>query len=223
MAKRQATTKSTTNKASRKPRKASAAQKSQVKSVVEARKKRYQNALRVYQEGLESLQSQKYKAARTSFEDLINDYADERELVERALLYLRVCERELRPSQTVETFEHRLLAATMALNAGRPEEALEHLHEARTQQADSDKVEYLLSLAAAAQEDHQTAVAHLLRAIELNPDNRFPARSEQGFDFIREDEGIVEALEIPQDPDAEETQDPDAEETQDPNLHETME
>ncbi len=223
MAKRQAPTRSTTKKASRGPRKAAKATKKIEKSVVEARKKRYQDALSIYQNGLESLQSNKYKAALTKFESLTNDFAEQLELVERASLYLRVCERELRPPQTVETFEHRLLAATMALNAGQPAEAIKHLHEARTQQADNDKVEYLLSLAAAAQEDHQTAVTHLLRAIELNPDNRFPARSEQGFDLIREDEGIVDALEIPQDPDVEETQDPDVEEIRESDLPGTAE
>ena len=223
MAKKQAPTRSTTKKASRGPRKSARATESQVKSVVEARKKRYQDALSVYQKGLKSLQSHKYKAALTDFESLINNFAEQLELVERGRLYLRVCERELRPPQTVETFEHRLLAATMALNAGQPAEAIEHLHKARTQQSDNDKVEYLLSLAAAAQEDHQTAVAHLLRAIELNPDNRFPARSEQGFDLIREDEGIVDVLEIPQDPDVEETQDPDVEEIRESDLPGTAE
>ena len=221
--KRQAPTRSTTKKASSGPRKKAGTKKDQAKSVVEARKRRYQDALVAYQKGLEGLQSHKYKAALTSFESLINNFAEQRELVERAQLYLRVCERELRPPQTIETFEHRVLAATMALNAGRPAEAIEHLHEARTQQADNDKVEYLFSLAAAAQEDHQTAVAHLLRAIELNPDNRFPARSEQGFDLIREDESSADALEIPQDPEVEETQDPDIEEIRESDLPGTAE
>lgn len=205
MAKRQTTKRSPNKKSPRVPKKTAAARTNQNSSVVEARKKRYQEALGAYKKGLENLQAHKYKAALTDFEALINNFPDERELLERAELYLRVCERELSPPQTVETFEHQVLAATMALNAGQPAEAINHLHEAGKQQTDNDKVEYLLGLAKAAQEDHQSAVAHLLRSIELNPDNRFPARSEQGFDLIREDESIVKALELPQDPDLQET------------------
>lgn len=205
MAQKKTTTRSTTKKSPRGPKKTATARNTQQNSVVEARKKRYQEALVVYQTGLENLQSHKYKAALTSFDGLINNFPDERELLERARLYLRVCERELQAPQTVETFEHHVLAATMALNAGQPTEAIKHLHEAGTQHTNNDKVEYLLGLATAAQEDHQNAVAHLLRSIELNPNNRFPARTEQGFDFIREDENIVKALELPQDPDNQET------------------
>ncbi len=87
-----------------------------------------------------------------------------------------------------------MYAATLALNSGSQQVALEHLEAALKQDPDSDHVQYMLAVARAAEGDAQTAASHLLRSIELNPDNRFLARTESNFDLLREDEKIQQAL-----------------------------
>ena len=87
-----------------------------------------------------------------------------------------------------------MYAATLALNAGSEQEALEHLEAAVAEAPDSEQVQYMLAVARAAAGDETTAVTHLLRAIELNPDNRFLARHEPIFETLHEDEAFKRLL-----------------------------
>lgn len=166
-------------------------------ALAKARREAYLAAVRLYERGLELLQSRKFDKASTSFQKLIDDYPEERELHERSRLYLQVCARESRPEITPETLEERVYAATLALNSGSLDEALRHLEAASKQDPNSDHVQYMLALVKAAAGDAASAAPHLLRALELNPDNRFLARQEPSFEPLREDEAIEEALKTP--------------------------
>ena len=57
----------------------------------------------------------------------------------------------------------------------------------------------MLAVARAEAGDGPAAVVNLLRAIELNPDNRFLARTEPSFERLREDDAVREALMTPGD------------------------
>src|SRR5262245_40288070 len=58
-----------------------------------ARKPAFYEALAIYEAAVLHLQGHAFDAAARNFRDVIQRYPDERELVERAQLYLRVCER----------------------------------------------------------------------------------------------------------------------------------
>ena len=163
----------------------------------QARQDAYLAAVKQYEQALEALQRRKFDKAATGFRQVIDDYPEERELHERSRLYLQVCDRQSQPAPVPKTVEERVYAATLALNAGSQDEALEHLEAALKKNPDSDHVQYMLALAQAAGGDAQAAASHLLRSIELNPDNRFLARAESSFDLLREDEAIQEALRSP--------------------------
>ena len=111
--------------------------------------------------------------------------------------YLEVCARETTPDPTPETPEERVYAATLALNAGAPDKALEHLAAAAASEPDSDHVHYMLAVARAAAGETKAAVTHLHRAIELNPDNRFLARNEPSFETLLENAAVRKALSSP--------------------------
>ena len=140
----------------------------------------------MYERALEALQRRDLAVAAARFQQVIDQFPEERELHERCRLYLQVCERQSKPPPAPETLEERIFAATLALNAGAQDEALQHLEAAMTQDPDSDQVQYMLALARAASGEPSTAVSHLKRAIELNPDNRFLARQEPSFEPLQE-------------------------------------
>ena len=84
-----------------------------------ARKPTYHEAVALYERGLQAFQRRDFAAAANALRSVIEQYPDERELLERARLYLKVCERELEPKEPVpRTADEWVYAATVALNAG---------------------------------------------------------------------------------------------------------
>ena len=78
----------------------------------------------------------------------IERYPEERELLERARLYLRVCERETsRAPSTPKTAAEWVYAATVALNSGDHAGALDHLQRALGEDPDSDHAHYIMAVA----------------------------------------------------------------------------
>ena len=97
-------------------------------------------------------------------------YPEERELGERARLFLQVCERETarRPSGP-QTPSESVYAATVALNAGDGDGALGHLNQALEQAPNSDHAHYIMAVALIDKGDPARAIVHLRQAIALNP------------------------------------------------------
>ena len=110
---------------------------------------------------------------------------------------LRCVTERRRRNPTPETLEERVYAATLALNAGAPDRAIEHLDVAAAKEPDSDHIHYMLAVARAAAGETKRAVTHLERAIELNPDNRFLARNEPSFETLQENAAVRRALSSP--------------------------
>ena len=166
-------------------------------TLAQAQQEAYQQALGRYEQAMAALQHREFETAAALFRQVIDEFPAERELHERSRRYLQVCQRESLEAPTPETLDERVYAATLALNAGLHDEALQHLDAAQRQSPDSDRVQYMLALARADGGDLRAAGTHLLRAIELNPENRYLARHEPSLERLREDETIQEALRTP--------------------------
>ena len=152
-------------------------------------------ALAVYERAVKALQQRRYTQADAHFRKVIDNFPAAPELHERSRRYLAVCERASQPAPAPETVEDRLYAATLALNSGSQDEALQHLDACVQERPDSDHVQYMLAVARAEAGDLAAAAGHLLRAIELNADNRFLARNEPGFHRLRDEDAVRKALE----------------------------
>jgi tetratricopeptide (TPR) repeat protein len=143
-------------------------------------------AVALYERGLLALQQRHFEEAASHFRHLIEQYGEERELVDRARLYLRICERELEPpSPAPRSFDDHLYAATVALNAGRTEVAFSHLEAAAALQPDHDHLHYMFAVVFVSRQDSERALDHLRRAIELNPENRVLAAHDPDFEPLR--------------------------------------
>jgi tetratricopeptide (TPR) repeat protein len=129
---------------------------------------------------------------------VIDRYPEERELLERARLYLRVCERETaRQAPPPQTPVDHVYAATVALNSGDHATALNHLQRALTVDADDDHAHYIMAAALSMRGRRDEAVEHLRRSIALNPDNRSQAKQDPDLDNIRSHEGFRSAIDPP--------------------------
>jgi Tfp pilus assembly protein PilF len=162
------------------------------------RKSTYLEAVAVYERGVEALQRHTFAAAAERFREVLQRYPEERELHERARLYLRVCERELqREEPTPQTLEERIYAATLALNAGRDEDALRHLTRALTDDAESGNVHYMLAVVHARRGNTEASLSHLRQAVELDPETRGVARRDPDLDSLRGTEAFRQIAEAP--------------------------
>jgi len=162
------------------------------------RKPTYHEAVGMYERGLQALQRRDFAASAAALRTVIERYPDERELLERARLYLKVCERELEPKEpTPKTADEWVYAATVAQNSGDEPTALKHLQRALTEDPRHDHAHYLMAVAMAQRGDPATALDHLRRAVALNQENRSRARQDSDFDLVREDPGFKNALETP--------------------------
>lgn len=165
------------------------------------RKPAYYEAIAMYERGVQALQRHNYPAAAEHFRTVIDRYPDERELVERSRLYLRVCERETsRQPATPTTPEERVYAATVSLNAGDHNGALEHLRRAIDDDPESDHAHYIMAVALSMRGRPDEALEHLQRAVALNPDNRSLARQDPDLEALRSHEGFRGVLDTPADP-----------------------
>ena len=162
------------------------------------RKPTYHEAVAMYERGLQALQRRDFAASAAALRTVIERYPDERELLERARLYLKVCERELEPKEPApKTADEWVYAATVAQNSGDDAAALRHLQRALAEDARHDHAHYMMAVASAQRADPATALEHLRRAIALNSENRSRARQDPDLEALRDDPGFRAALETP--------------------------
>jgi tetratricopeptide (TPR) repeat protein len=152
----------------------------------------------VYERGLEALQRHDYRGAIDLLESVLRLYPEERELHERVRLYLNICKRQATPREaSPRTIDERLYAATLAINGGQYDQAIAHLRLVRDEDPDNDHALYMLAVAHAQRDEHAEAIAHLERAIALNPENRALARTDPDLEPLRDDDAFHATLEAP--------------------------
>jgi tetratricopeptide (TPR) repeat protein len=152
----------------------------------------------MYERGLQALQRRDFAASAEALRHVIERYPDERELLERARLYLKVCERELEPKEPApKTPDEWVYAATVALNAGDEATAQRHAQRALTEDARHDHAHYVLAVLSARRGDSGAAFDHLRQAVSLNGDNRSLARQDPELESLREDAAFKAIVEAP--------------------------
>ena len=139
-----------------------------------------------FDRGIGALQKKRFDEAEKNLLDLIQKYPDEKELVDRARVYLAVCERQKRGARPAllepEDFYY---AAVLEKNRGNVTEAIEHLKHAAKKNG-GGRVDFLLACCYAQSGEPTTALDHLKKAIEEDQRHRILARHDRDFDPVRD-------------------------------------
>lgn len=153
-----------------------------------------ENARKDFDRGVAALQKKKVEEAERHFLDLIQKYPDEKELVDRARVYLAVCERRKQgPNPVLTEPEDFYYAALLEKNRGNVAEAIEHLKHAAKKNG-GGRVEFLLACCYAQTGDSDVALEHLKRAIEEDQRHRVLARHDRDFDPVRDTPAFQELM-----------------------------
>ena len=141
-------------------------------------------AVALYEEGVAALQAHEFSRASALLRSVLSRYPEERELHERVRLYLNVCERHMAPRAASPVHAGR---TRVRRDAGGQRRELRRGARASArpparESPEHDHALYMLASVLALRDEVDEAVPLLLRAIELNPDNRSLARHDPDLD-----------------------------------------
>jgi tetratricopeptide (TPR) repeat protein len=151
-----------------------------------------------YQAAIQLLQQGRYEKARAALEKLLPEAPFE--LQERCRMYIATCQRQLeRVELEFETPEEHYDYAISQLNTGYYEEAREQFNAILGRYPQADYAYYGLAVLNAMMGRPQECLDNLVRAIEMNPQNRIQARADNDFQSMADDPRFTELLypEIP--------------------------
>jgi tetratricopeptide (TPR) repeat protein len=155
-------------------------------------------ALDLFERGMAALQRHAYDRASEAFEALAQSETGERALIDRARVYLELCDRELRRRPVAPaTSEERLTAATLALNNGNDKEAERLAKHVLNDDPRQDLAAYLLAAIEARRGHVDAAMTRLRQAIDLNPGSRAQARHDEDFAAFHDLEAFRSLTEPP--------------------------
>jgi tetratricopeptide (TPR) repeat protein len=145
--------------------------------------------------GVAALQKKRVEEAERHFTELIQKYPEEKELADRARVYLAVCERQKRAAAAdLSEPEDLYYAGLLAKNPGGGRRR-DRAPEARRAEERRRQGGLPARLAAYAQNgERETAIEHLRRAIEEDQSNRILARHDSDFDPVRDTPEFQELL-----------------------------
>lgn len=154
---------------------------------------RFAQAIQAYEQGLKSMQSQKFDRAKLLFEKVVA--SGPRELADRALVHLNICKQQLTRVQTnFATAEEHYDYAISLMNMGDYVGAREHLETICRDDAKLDFVWYGLAVLDCLTGRAQESLQHLAEAIRLNPQNRLQARNDSDFKSMTDDPRFTELI-----------------------------
>lgn len=154
------------------------------------KKDEYQRALSVYGEALKEFRKGKYEKASEMLKNFLEKHTSEKELVDRARLYLAISEERVKESPEavhLKTFEDYYQYGVYKMNNAEFEEALKLFEKASKMNPDESKIVYVMSVLYCLMGQYETSLDYLKRAIQMNKFFRVLAQNETDFEPLWED------------------------------------
>lgn len=148
----------------------------------------YQRALEAYSQAMKTFRKGDVSKAATQLEEFIAKYDSEKELIDRARLYLEICkQRKEKSSVPMKSYEDYLQHGVYSLNAGDYEKALKLFQQAAEINPKEGKVFYLMANAHCLLGEEDKCMESLKKAINMDKFYKILAQNEVGFESLRED------------------------------------
>lgn len=152
------------------------------------KKDAYEKALNAYAEAIKEYRKGSWEKAQTLFEAFISKFGNEKELVDRANVYLSIIKgKGKRTLGTPKTSEECYYFSVYRLNQGQYEEALRWLNKALELKGDEGRVFYLMAEIYCLLGQTDNALEYLKRAIQKDKIYKILAQNEADFAPLWED------------------------------------
>jgi len=152
-------------------------------------------ALKEMERGMNHLHKHEYSEALKNFKTIVDGYAEDKELIDRAKVYVSICKiRQKGEPQTPKDTANLFYLGVMRANEADFDGAIGYLQKALETSPEDEKIHYVLASTLALKGERQTAVNHLKQAIDRNVLNRIHARNDPDFEPIRDDDALQNLL-----------------------------
>lgn len=159
-----------------------------------------QTLIKRYEAAVRLLYRQQFEQAIEAFEKVIDTDGQDKEISERALTHIRLCENKMALSRPApKTADELYNVAVTLMNDGRYQESIRHLNRALKRNPRCDYVIYALAVCGCRLGNRDRALKHLKRAIDLKAENRFLAQRDADFEPLMRDSRFV-SLVFPEEP-----------------------
>jgi thioredoxin-like negative regulator of GroEL len=143
-------------------------------------------AITLFQQAAGLIQRHAYDEAARALRTLLDRHPGERAVLDRARVFLELCERELQRKPAVpKTVEERITAATAALNDGDEVSAERLVKGVLADHPRHDLALYLMAIVHARRGAADAAMATLSQAVSVSPEIRAQAKYDADFEILR--------------------------------------
>lgn len=153
-----------------------------------AKKDLYKKILAAYGQAVKAFRKGDCAKAKELFQAFIEKHSSERELVDRAQMYVALCEnREKKETVSLKTFEDYYEYAVYKLNQQDHDEVVKLLEKARTKKPEEGKISYLMALTYCQMEEKEKCLENLKEAVQKDKFFGILAQNETEFEPLWED------------------------------------
>ncbi len=152
------------------------------------KKDEYEKALSAYSQAMKPFHKGDYKKADELLKAFLEKHRSEKELVDRAQIYLTICgEQQSKEKVQLKTFEDYYQHGVFKTNQRDYEEALKLLEKAREMKPKEGKILYLMAGIYCLKEENEKCFELLKNSIQLDKYFSILARNERDFESLWED------------------------------------
>jgi len=154
----------------------------------QASKNAYEKALAAYEIAMKAFHKRNYAKALEALTSFIEKYPEEKELVDRANLYVIICGQHLKPEELVlKTYDDYYRYGVYHLNNRDYDGAVEMLTKAHQMKPKAGEVLYYLANTYCHMQDTESCLEYLKQAVMLDAAFAVLAQNELDFNELRKD------------------------------------
>lgn len=148
----------------------------------------YEKAVSAFSGAVEAFRKGNHEKAVESFKALIENHASEKELVDRALIYIKICQ-NLKAKETIpmKTFDDYYENGVYLMNKGEYEDALKIFNNALEKEPDHAEVMYFIAAIYQSMGDTEQSLEFLKKSIQKDKYFKILAQNDSDFEDLRED------------------------------------
>lgn len=150
-------------------------------------KERYQKALDYYSKAMKEYRKGDFQKASELLREFIKNFSSEKELYNRAQLYLSICEEKKKKKVTLKDFDDYYQHSVYKLNRGEYDEALNYADKALEKKPKEGKVYYLKALIFCSRGNKEQCIENLKKAVQLDKFFKVLAQNEVNFEPLKEE------------------------------------